>query len=273
MSHRFLRLPAAPPECKSFPATTAPWPLASVPPPGRLRPGHPLQRRPVARRCSGKSRVRAPASVECSMAQRGRPADDANHWGHHQRPGHPVQLGGGVRNGRAGPKALLSCGLDGILGNRGDEEPQLVRQPLAALPSPAGIVVESSAETARWATAAGGRKSHGSRPSRFCRQALEGSGVGRDHQSPTSPPMAPGRPNLGRRCARWPPPVPIPVIASGGVGIAHRPVLCLALEPLGVSGVIVGRRDLRRQRSPTRRGACRLGGPARWQDLSSRSGG
>jgi phosphoribosylformimino-5-aminoimidazole carboxamide ribotide isomerase len=65
--------------------------------------------------------------------------------------------------------------------------------------------------------------------------------------------------------------IPIPVIASGGVSSLTDVLSLLALEPLGVSGVIVGRAlytgDL------SLKEAVRAVGPGRWQDVPPEGGG
>lgn len=148
----------------------------------------------------------------------------------------PVQLGGGVRSGERAAE-LLACGLDRvILGTVAVEQPQLVRD--LAERHPGRILVgidarEGRVATRGWieesplqATAVAAGFADCPLAALICTDiATDGTLAG---------------PNLDflramAAAARQ------PVIASGGIGGLEDLLALLALEPLGVSGVIVGR--------------------------------
>jgi phosphoribosylformimino-5-aminoimidazole carboxamide ribotide isomerase len=148
----------------------------------------------------------------------------------------PVQLGGGVRSAERAAE-LLACGLDRvILGTVAVEQPQLVRE--LADRHPGRIIVGIDARDGRVATRGWIEESQ-----------LEATAVAAGFADcplaalictdiATDGTLA--GPNLGflRAMAAA---ACQPVIASGGIGALEDLLTLLALEPLGVSGVIVGR--------------------------------
>ena len=148
----------------------------------------------------------------------------------------PVQLGGGVRSAQRAEQ-LLTCGLDRvILGTVAVEEPQLVRD--LAQRHPGRIVVGIDAreglvatrgwieESSQEATAVAAAFGNCPLAALICTDiATDGTLQG---------------PNLAflRAMASA---SSLPVIASGGIGCLDDLLSLLTLEPLGVTGVIVGR--------------------------------
>ena len=148
----------------------------------------------------------------------------------------PVQLGGGVRSGERAEE-LLACGLDRvILGTVAVEEPQLVRD--LAERHPGRIVVGIDAREGRVATRGWIEES------RLEAQAVAASFADCPLAALICTDIATDGtlqgPNLAflRAMATA---SALPVIASGGIGSLDDLLALLALEPLGVTGVIVGR--------------------------------
>lgn len=171
----------------------------------------------------------------------------------------PVQLGGGVRTASRAEQ-LLACGLDRvILGTVAIEQPQLVRD-LAAR-HPGRIVVGIDARDGRVATR-GWLEQSGTAAVDLA-AALEGSGVAALITTDIRTDGTLSGPNLDflRSMSQA---SSIPVIASGGVGSLTDLLSLLALAPLGVEGVIVGRAlyDGRIDLAE----ALQAVGPERWQD-------
>lgn len=174
----------------------------------------------------------------------------------------PVQLGGGVRSAERAEE-LLACGLDRvILGTVAIEQPQLVRD-LAAR-HPGRIVVGIDARNGRVATR-GWLEESGVEAASLA-ASFENSGVAALITTDIATDGTLAGPNLEflRRMAGA---SSIPVIASGGVGDLADLLSLLALAPLGVEAVIVGRAlydgriDLKE--------ALEAVGPARLQDPPS----
>jgi len=232
------------------------------PPPGRLRPGHPLQRRPVAQALQWqKSRVRAPAFWSISMGQRGVPPMTRS-LGPSPSLAHPGAAGRSACARPSGRKALAELPARSVSSSahRGrSRSPSLVRH-LAALPRPdrvddardgkggtRGWLEESTIEATAWPPP---RRQVVCRGSYSTDIATDGT-------------LA-AQPGALRQMA---PPSSIRWIASGGVGSLTDLLSLLALEPSGRQ-----RRD-RRSRAIYDRAASisprRLhgGGPGRWQDL------
>jgi phosphoribosylformimino-5-aminoimidazole carboxamide ribotide isomerase len=148
----------------------------------------------------------------------------------------PVQLGGGVRTAERAEE-LLACGLDRvILGTAALEDPQLVRD--LARRHPHRIVVGIDARDGLVATR--GWIEASSVSATELAAGFAGSGIAAIISTDISTDGTLAGPNLEalRQMALA---SPVPVIASGGVGSLTDLLSLLALEPLGIAGVIVGR--------------------------------
>ncbi len=148
----------------------------------------------------------------------------------------PVQLGGGVRSAERA-EALLDCGLDRvILGTVALEQPQLVRE--LASRHPGRIVVGIDARDGLVATRGWLEASTVEAPTLAA--SFEGSGVAALICTDIATDGTLAGPNLAflRGMAQA---SSLPVIASGGIGDLSDLLSLLALAPLGVEGVIVGR--------------------------------
>jgi phosphoribosylformimino-5-aminoimidazole carboxamide ribotide isomerase len=148
----------------------------------------------------------------------------------------PVQLGGGVRSAERA-EALLACGLDRvILGTVAIEQPELVEA--LARRHPGRVIVGIDARDGMVATRGWLERSTveatalAQRFADLPLAALITTDIATDGTL--------AGPNLGflRAMAQA---SSVPVIASGGVGSLEDLLALLALEPLGVEGVIVGR--------------------------------
>jgi phosphoribosylformimino-5-aminoimidazole carboxamide ribotide isomerase len=174
--------------------------------------------------------------VDLDGARSGEPVNDAVVRAIAAALSIPVQLGGGVRSAeRAGQ--LLASGLDRvILGTVAVEQPELVRT-LAAR-HPGRIVVGIDARDGKVATR--GWIEQSSVEATELAADLRHSGVAGIISTDIATDGTLQGPNLEalRRMALA---SPVPVIASGGVGSLTDLLCLLALEPLGVEGVIVGR--------------------------------
>ena len=148
----------------------------------------------------------------------------------------PVQLGGGVRTLERAEQ-LLALGLDRvILGTLAVEEPELVSR--LAERQPGRIVVgidarEGLVSTRGWLTTS-------ALPATELARRFEDTGVAALITTDIATDGTLAGPNLPflRRMAEA---TSIPVIASGGIGDLTDLLSLLALAPLGVEGVIVGR--------------------------------
>jgi phosphoribosylformimino-5-aminoimidazole carboxamide ribotide isomerase len=171
----------------------------------------------------------------------------------------PVQLGGGVRS-RDRAEELLACGLDRvILGTVAVEQPALVRELAAA--HPGRIVVGIDARDGRVATR--GWREESTVEATALSAALADSGIAAIISTDIATDGTLAGPNLDalRAMANA---TSVPVIASGGIGDLADVLSLLALEPLGVEGVIIGRAlyDGRLDLAE----AITAVGPGRWQD-------
>ncbi len=148
----------------------------------------------------------------------------------------PVQLGGGVRSAERAEE-LLDCGLDRvILGTVAIENPGLVRE--LASRHPGRIVVGIDARGGRVATR--GWLEESTVEATALAASFEGSGVAAIVSTDIATDGTLAGPNLEALRAMAGAST-LPVIASGGVGSVTDLLSLLALEPLGVQAVIVGR--------------------------------
>ncbi len=148
----------------------------------------------------------------------------------------PVQLGGGVRSLERAEE-LLSCGLDRvILGTVAIEKPELVMD--LASRHPHKIVVGIDARNGFVATR--GWVEESNVEATALAQRLSTAGIAAIISTDIATDGTLAGPNLDalRAMAHA---SEVPVIASGGVGCMADLLSLLALEPLGVEGVIVGR--------------------------------
>ena len=174
--------------------------------------------------------------VDLDGAKRGEPVNDAAVRAITAALDIPVQLGGGVRS-RQRAQELLACGLDRvILGTVAIEQPDLVRE-LSAL-HPGRIVVGIDANNGRVATRGWLEQSDVLATDLARLFSSENLAAIVSTDIATDGTLA--GPNLTslREMAEA---SHVPVIASGGIGCMADLLSLLALEPLGVSGVIVGR--------------------------------
>jgi len=172
----------------------------------------------------------------------------------------PVQVGGGVRD-RDRVRALLELGVERvILGTIALEQPELVQQLAHELPRQ--ILVGIDARNGRVATRGWLDTSEVSAVD-LAQQVASKGVVGIIYTDIQRDGTLKG-PNLAalRELAAA---VSVPVIASGGVSSITDLLSLLALEPLGVSGVIVGRALYTGDVSL--REALQAIGPGRWQDV------
>ncbi|MCB4406283.1 1-(5-phosphoribosyl)-5-[(5-phosphoribosylamino)methylideneamino]imidazole-4-carboxamide isomerase [Synechococcus sp. MU1642] len=174
--------------------------------------------------------------VDLDGAKRGEPINDAAVRAITSALDIPVQLGGGVRSlGRA--EELIACGLDRvILGTVAIEQPQLVQE-LAQL-HPGRIVVGIDAKNGRVATR-GWIEQSDVLATDLAKQ-FSAAGIAAIITTDIATDGTLAGPNLEAlrtmaQCSA------VPVIASGGIGCMADLLSLLPLEPLGVTGVIVGR--------------------------------
>ncbi len=174
--------------------------------------------------------------VDLDGAKRGEPVNDAAVRAITEALDIPVQLGGGVRS-LARAQELLSCGLDRvILGTVAIEQPDLVTQ--LAEQHPGQIVVGIDAKEGKVATRGWIEQSDVLATDLANRFSIAGIAAIITTDIATDGTLA--GPNLTalREMAEA---SHVPVIASGGIGCMADLLSLLPLEPLGVSGVIVGR--------------------------------
>ncbi|MBM5797544.1 MAG: 1-(5-phosphoribosyl)-5-[(5-phosphoribosylamino)methylideneamino]imidazole-4-carboxamide isomerase [Cyanobacteria bacterium M_surface_7_m2_040] len=174
--------------------------------------------------------------VDLDGARSGQPINDAAVKAITAALAIPVQLGGGVRTAERAAE-LLDCGLERvILGTVALEQPALVDE-LARL-HPGRIVVGIDAKDGRVATRGWIDESTTLATDLAGRFAASGIAAIISTDIATDGTLA--GPNLSALRAMAAA-SSVPVIASGGIGTLEHLLSLLALEPLGVCGVIVGR--------------------------------
>jgi phosphoribosylformimino-5-aminoimidazole carboxamide ribotide isomerase len=172
----------------------------------------------------------------------------------------PVQVGGGLRD-RAGVARLLETGVQrAILGTVAVEKPELVTQLCQEFPHQ--IVVGIDARNGMVATRGWLETSEVAATDLAQRMAQQGAAaiIYTDiHRDGTL-----SGPNMDalRELAQA---IEIPIIASGGVSSLTDLLSLLSLEPIGVTGVIVGRAIYTGDVSLKE--AVRAVGEGRWQDV------
>ena len=192
---------------------------------------------PVAQALSWQSQgARRLHLVDLDGARSGLPANDSAIKAISAALDIPVQLGGGVRSAERAQE-LLDCGLDRvILGTVALEHPELVDQ--LAERHPGRIVVGIDARDGRVATRGWITESStlatdlAQRFSRTAIAAIISTDIATDGT------LAGPNVEALRAMAEA---SSVPVIASGGIGNLEHLLSLLSLEPLGVTGVIVGR--------------------------------
>ena len=174
--------------------------------------------------------------VDLDGAKRGEPVNDEAVRAITAALDIPVQLGGGVRSLQRAQE-LLACGLDRvILGTVAIEQPDLVRELAATFPN--RIVVGIDANNGRVATRGWLEQSDVLATDLARLFSTDNLAAIITTDIATDGTLA--GPNLQalREMAEA---SHVPVIASGGIGCMADLLSLLALEPRGVSGVIVGR--------------------------------
>ena len=174
--------------------------------------------------------------VDLDGAKRGEPINDAAVRAITSALDIPVQLGGGVRSLERAEE-LIACGLDRvILGTVAIEQPELVQE--LAQRHPGRIVVGIDANDGRVATR-GWIEQSDVLATDLAKQ-FSAAGIAAIITTDIATDGTLAGPNLDAlrtmaQCSA------VPVIASGGIGCMADLLALLPLEPLGVSGVIVGR--------------------------------
>lgn len=174
--------------------------------------------------------------VDLDGAKRGEPINDAAVRAITSALDIPVQLGGGVRSLERAEE-LIACGLDRvILGTVAIEQPQLVQE--LAQRHPGRIVVGIDANDGRVATR--GWIEQSDVLAIDLAKQFSAAGIAAIITTDIATDGTLAGPNLEAlrtmaQCSA------VPVIASGGIGCMADLLSLLPLEPLGVTGVIVGR--------------------------------
>ena len=174
--------------------------------------------------------------VDLDGAKRGEPINDAAVRAITSALDIPVQLGGGVRSLERAEE-LIACGLDRvILGTVAIEQPQLVQE--LAQRHPGRIVVGIDANNGRVATR--GWIEQSDVLATDLAKEFSAAGIAAIITTDIATDGTLAGPNLEAlrtmaQCSA------VPVIASGGIGCMADLLSLLPLEPLGVTGVIVGR--------------------------------
>ena len=174
--------------------------------------------------------------VDLDGAKRGEPINDAAVRAITSALDIPVQLGGGVRSLERAEE-LIACGLDRvILGTVAIEQPQLVQE--LAQRHPGRIVVGIDANNGRVATR--GWIEQSDVLATDLAKKFSAAGIAAIITTDIATDGTLAGPNLEAlrtmaQCSA------VPVIASGGIGCMADLLSLLPLEPLGVTGVIVGR--------------------------------
>ena len=174
--------------------------------------------------------------VDLDGAKSGDPVNDASVRAITAALTIPVQLGGGVRSIERA-ESLLACGLDRvILGTAAVENPALVRELASKYPN--RIIVGIDARDGKVATR--GWIEESNVEATALAKELSQVGIAAIISTDIATDGTLAGPNLEalRSMAEA---SSVPVIASGGVGCMADLLALLALEPYGVSGVIVGR--------------------------------
>lgn len=174
--------------------------------------------------------------VDLDGAKRGEPVNDAAIRAITAALDIPVQLGGGVRSVERAHD-LLSCGLDRvILGTVAIEQPELVSQLAQRYPNQ--IVVGIDAKEGKVATR--GWIEQSDVLATDLARRFSDAGIAAIITTDIATDGTLAGPNLTalREMAEA---SSVPVIASGGIGCMGDLLSLLPLEPLGVTGVIVGR--------------------------------
>lgn len=174
--------------------------------------------------------------VDLDGARSGEPANDGAIRAITSALTIPVQLGGGVRTAERA-ETLLACGLDRvILGTVALEQPQLVMD--LAHCHPGRVVVGIDARHGKVATK--GWLEDSTTEATALARRFSASAIAAIISTDISTDGTLEGPNLQalREMAEA---SSVPVIASGGVGCMADLLALLALEPLGVEAVIVGR--------------------------------
>ena len=174
--------------------------------------------------------------VDLDGAKSGDPVNDASVRAITAALTIPVQLGGGVRSVERA-ESLLACGLDRvILGTAAIENPALVKELASKYPN--RIIVGIDARDGKVATR--GWIEESNVEATALAKELSQVGIAAIISTDIATDGTLAGPNLDalRSMAEA---SAVPVIASGGVGCMADLLALLALEPHGVSGVIVGR--------------------------------
>ena len=174
--------------------------------------------------------------VDLDGAKSGDPVNDASVRAITAALTIPVQLGGGVRSVERA-ESLLACGLDRvILGTAAIENPALVKELASKYPN--RIIVGIDARDGKVATR--GWIEESNVEATALAKELSQVGIAAIISTDIATDGTLAGPNLEalRSMAEA---SSVPVIASGGVGCMADLLALLALEPYGVSGVIVGR--------------------------------
>lgn len=183
--------------------------------------------------CQGARRLHL---VDLDGAKTGEPVNDSAVRAITAALSIPVQLGGGVRC-RERAEALLDCGLDRvILGTAALDNPELVKE--LARRHPGRIVVGIDARNGQVATR--GWLETSDTEATGLAAAMSSTGIAAIISTDIATDGTLKGPNLQSLRAMATAST-VPVIASGGVGCMADLLALLALEPLGISGVIVGR--------------------------------
>ncbi len=171
-----------------------------------------------------------------------------------------IQVGGGLRNGHA-IKALLDLGVERvILGTIAIEQPPLVQELCRQYPGQ--IVIGMDARDGQIATR-GWLETSSMQATDLAQQMADWGAAAIIYTDIQRDGTLVG-PNLEALTAVANS-TTVPVIASGGVGCVRDLLNLLALEPIGVTGVIVGKALY--NGAITLTDALQSVGPGRWQDV------
>jgi phosphoribosylformimino-5-aminoimidazole carboxamide ribotide isomerase len=174
--------------------------------------------------------------VDLDGAKSGQPVNDVAVKAITRALSIPVQLGGGVRTAERAAE-LLQCGLERvILGTVALEQPELVDELAAAYPGK--IVVGIDAKNGKVATR--GWIEESITEATALARRFNSSGIAAIISTDIATDGTLAGPNLEALRAMAEASA-VPVIASGGIGNVEHLLSLLALAPLGIEGVIVGR--------------------------------